>query len=42
MAGGLLAGPAGERVVRLLPPLNVTNREIDEALEKIGKAFQGN
>ena len=42
MAGGLLAVPAGERVVRLLPPLNVTNREIDEALEKIGKAFQGN
>ena len=42
MAGGLLAIPAGERVVRLLPPLNVTNREIDEALEKIGKAFQGN
>ena len=42
MAGGLLAVPAGERVVRLLPPLNVTNREIDEALEKIGKVFQGN
>jgi acetylornithine/N-succinyldiaminopimelate aminotransferase len=41
MAGGLLAIPAGERVVRLLPPLNVTGREIDEALEKIGKAFQG-
>ena len=35
MAGGLLAIPAGERVIRLLPPLNVTESEVDEALEKI-------
>ena len=36
MTAGLLAIPAGERVIRLLPPLNVTGTEIDEALEKSG------
>jgi predicted acetylornithine/succinylornithine family transaminase len=36
MTLGLLAIPAGERVIRLLPPLNVTAAEVDEALEKIG------
>jgi acetylornithine/N-succinyldiaminopimelate aminotransferase len=35
IAAGLLAIPAGERVVRLLPPLNVAAAEVDEALEKI-------
>ncbi len=30
---GLLAIPAGENVLRLLPPLNVKNSELDEALE---------
>ena len=40
MAAGLLAIPAGERVIRLLPPLNVTETEIDEALEKIGRSLQ--
>lgn len=35
MAAGLLTIPAGERVIRLLPPLNVTPAEIDEAVEKI-------
>lgn len=40
MAAGLLAIPAGERVIRLLPPLNVTGTEIDEALEKIGRSLQ--
>ncbi len=35
MAAGLLTIPAGERVIRLLPPLNVTAAEIDEAVEKI-------
>jgi acetylornithine/N-succinyldiaminopimelate aminotransferase len=39
MASGLLAIPAGERVVRLLPPLNVTAAEVDEALEKIGRSL---
>ncbi len=40
MAGGLLAIPAGERVIRLLPPLNVTRAEVDEALEKIERSLQ--
>lgn len=40
MSAGLLAIPAGERVIRLLPPLNVTGTEIDEALEKIGRSLQ--
>ncbi len=33
--GGLLACTAGENVVRFLPPLNVTDADIDEALEMI-------
>lgn len=40
MTAGLLAIPAGERVIRLLPPLNVTGTEIDEALEKIGRSLK--
>jgi acetylornithine/N-succinyldiaminopimelate aminotransferase len=30
---GLLVPPAGPHVIRLLPPLNVTDAEVDEALE---------
>ena len=33
MAAGLLVVPAGEQTIRLLPPLNVTADECDEALE---------
>lgn len=33
MAAGLLTVPSGERVVRLLPPLNITTAEADEALD---------
>jgi acetylornithine/succinyldiaminopimelate/putrescine aminotransferase len=33
MAKGLLIPPAGPETIRLLPPLNVTDAEIDEALE---------
>jgi len=40
MACGLLTIPAGERVIRLLPPLNVTRAEVDEALEKIGRSLR--
>jgi acetylornithine/N-succinyldiaminopimelate aminotransferase len=40
IAAGLLAIPAGERVIRLLPPLNVSAGEVDEALEKIGRTLQ--
>jgi acetylornithine/succinyldiaminopimelate/putrescine aminotransferase len=32
---GLLGVPAGTRVVRFLPPLNVTRAEMDEAIEKL-------
>jgi acetylornithine/succinyldiaminopimelate/putrescine aminotransferase len=45
MGEGLLAIPAGETVVRFLPPLNVTAAEIDEAVKKfaaaIGKSENG-
>jgi acetylornithine/N-succinyldiaminopimelate aminotransferase len=32
LADGLLTVPAGDNVVRLLPPLNIGNAEVDEAL----------
>jgi acetylornithine aminotransferase/acetylornithine/N-succinyldiaminopimelate aminotransferase len=32
MAAGLLVIPSGERTIRLLPPLNITKTEADEAL----------
>lgn len=32
MAAGMLAIPSGERTIRLLPPLNITQAEADEAL----------
>ncbi len=38
---GLLAAPAGENVVRLLPPLNVSVDEIDEAVDIIRRAAAG-
>lgn len=34
MAGGLLVIPAGENVIRFLPPLNATGLEVAEAVEK--------
>lgn len=37
---GLLLVPAGERVVRLLPSINVTIKECEEALEKLKKALR--
>ena len=37
----LLAVPAGDNVIRLLPPLNVTDEEIGEALKRIRAAAQG-
>jgi acetylornithine aminotransferase/acetylornithine/N-succinyldiaminopimelate aminotransferase len=36
---GLLAVPAGTHVIRWLPPLNVTNVEVDEAIEKLRLAL---
>ena len=32
---GVLTVPAGENIVRLLPPLNIKQSEVEEALEKI-------
>jgi predicted acetylornithine/succinylornithine family transaminase len=39
---GLLAIPSGESVVRFLPPLNVTESEIDRAVEIAAEAFRLN
>ncbi len=36
---GLLVPPAGPDTVRLLPPLNVTNQEIDQALKLVREAL---
>ena len=36
---GLLGAAAGENVVRLLPPLNVTEAEIDEAVDRLDRAL---
>jgi len=32
--------PAGENVLRLLPPLNVTDEDIQEGLERIHRAME--
>ncbi|HKJ83768.1 MAG TPA: acetylornithine transaminase [Mariprofundaceae bacterium] len=37
---GLLLLPAGPKVLRFLPPLNVTAAEIDEALETLGTVLE--
>ena len=37
----LLTVGAGENVVRLLPPLNVTDAEITEAIERLSRALLG-
>jgi acetylornithine/N-succinyldiaminopimelate aminotransferase len=39
MAAGLLMVPAGPKVVRLVPPLNITAIEIDEALTKLDRSL---
>lgn len=36
---GLLCCPAGEHVVRLLPPMNVKDSDLEESLEMIGDAL---
>ena len=38
---GFLAIPAGERVIRLLPPLNVTRAEVMEAVARIRESLLG-
>jgi 4-aminobutyrate aminotransferase-like enzyme len=41
MERGLLVPPAGPNAFRLLPPLNVTDAEIDEALAIIKLTLEG-
>jgi 4-aminobutyrate aminotransferase-like enzyme len=40
MSLGLLVIPAGDSVVRFLPPLNVTRQEIDAAVAKFSETLQ--
>ena len=39
LEGGMLTVPAGQRVVRFVPPLVVSEAEVDEALDKLADAF---
>ena len=39
MEAGMLTVPAGQRVVRFVPPLVVSAAEVDEALGKLSEAF---
>ncbi|HXE88241.1 MAG TPA: acetylornithine transaminase, partial [Hyphomicrobiaceae bacterium] len=39
MAEKLLTVGAGDNVVRLLPPLNVTEDELSEAVARLGRAL---
>ncbi|MBN2642962.1 MAG: aspartate aminotransferase family protein [Victivallales bacterium] len=41
MEKGLIALPAGETVLRLLPPLTVSKAEVDEALKIMQEVFDG-
>ena len=36
----LITVPAADNVIRLLPPLNISDYEIDEALQRLAKAAQ--
>ena len=37
---GLLVVPAGENVVRIVPPLIISSNEISQLLKKLTKTFQ--
>ena len=39
LEAGMLTVPAGLRVVRFVPPLTVSDAEVEEALDKVGNAF---
>lgn len=39
--GGVLCCTAGQRVVRFLPPLNISEKDLAEALEIIGDSLEG-
>lgn len=38
---GLIVNPIGERVIRLVPPLVITDAEVDEAVERLAAALAG-
>jgi len=40
LAAGLLLAPAGERTVRLLPPLTITDEELDDGLDILWSVLQ--
>ena len=40
MEAGMLTVPAGQRVVRFVPPLVVTEAEVDAALSMVGEALE--
>ena len=37
---GLIVNAIGERTLRLVPPLIITRDEVDEAVRRLGKAFE--
>jgi acetylornithine/N-succinyldiaminopimelate aminotransferase len=41
LEAGLLVPPAGPETIRLLPPLNVTDAEVDEALALFKSVIEG-
>jgi len=41
MEKGVLALPAGPTVIRLLPPLVITRREMDAVLDRLGEVLAG-
>lgn len=41
MAEKLLVVPAAENVIRIMPPLNVSDQELSEGLERLSRAFKG-
>lgn len=36
---GLIVLPAGQNVIRLLPPLNITSQQIDKAISILNQIF---
>jgi acetylornithine/N-succinyldiaminopimelate aminotransferase len=40
MARGMVAVPAGDNVLRLLPPLIIEQRHVDEAIGTLQEVFQ--
>jgi 4-aminobutyrate aminotransferase len=38
---GLLLLPAGQKAMRVIPPLTITDEEVQEGLELMGQALSG-